>query len=185
MRRLGALLLQTTLQIAEFASTLVIFLVMEHDSIGGNGETAFTHIQPDAVVIIQRYIGNIECYRKKEPSVPHENQRVSCGILHKQRVQPVITDNIRYSPFASLAGAQCNALAIELGVQPLVQPHGEPFLFGYLVPLMAVAFDGTECGYTLLVYLDYGLAWNGWIFFTENIVHCIMDRPQVYMESQY
>ena len=103
MRGLGSLLLQTSFQVAEFASTLVIFLVVEHHAIGGNSEPAFAHIQPDTVVIIQRDIGDVECYSKKESSVPHENQRVECGILHKQRIQSIIADNIRYGSLASLA----------------------------------------------------------------------------------
>ena len=103
---LRALLLQATLQVADFSTPCIVFLVVEHQPVGSYRETALTQIDSNALFILQRYFRHLERQRQEEPIITLEYQWVVYRVRSEHLFQLRVLDDVGIDPLSWFGRAQ-------------------------------------------------------------------------------
>lgn len=138
---LSSLLLQATLQVAEFASTGIIFPVVEHDAIRCNRKPTLTQVHAYAVVVLDR---NFRCVKRNgqiKLVISFEDKRVLRRIFLEQLNQSRKLDDFGNRPSIGFLRTERYSINTHFGVEPLVQPHRQVLLGWNLVFYMSIGVD--------------------------------------------
>ena len=118
--RLGSLLLQATFQVAEFAPTGIIFLVVEHDAVRRNRKPTLAQVHADTVVVLYWNFWCIKRNGQVELAVSLEDEWVLGRKFLEQFNQSRKLDYFSNSPPIGFRRAQRYSIYTHLGVQSLV-----------------------------------------------------------------